>query len=150
MKSGDVEEKRSLGRYHRSPPAQQTPGCLLFLCLHPLPSLACPGAHLPPPPPRASQPNLHQGPSEPGCCQPTLPHPDTLLQLQFPTASFLVTMLLVVMSLTCPRDSVVPAEGPPPPHTPLSTRPRRPQIHIKHQPAPRVSPHSSSSPSLSS
>lgn len=44
-------------------------------------------------------------------------------------------MLLVVMSLTCPRDSVVPAEGPPPPHTPLSARPRLPQIHIKNQPA---------------
>lgn len=53
MKSGDVEEKRSLGRYQRSPPAQQTPGCLLCLCLHVLSSLACPSLH----PLPASQPN---------------------------------------------------------------------------------------------
>lgn len=75
MKSGDVEEKRSLGRYHRSPPAQQTPGCLLFLCLHPLPSLACPGAHLPPHPRGPASLTYTRDPPSLGAASPPSPTP---------------------------------------------------------------------------
>lgn len=138
MKSGDVEERsEEPGRCGRRPPAQQTPKCLPPSTPAPTSSLAQPGLRASPP--HSEGPAwLLPGPSRPSAAGPACPPtpPQHTAPAPFPTAAnLLVTMLLVVMSLTCPRDSVVPAEGPPPPHTPHSTRPRLPQIHIKNQPA---------------
>lgn len=133
MKSGDVEERsEEPGEVQEKPPCPADPGVT-----------SSPSTLAPRPP----QPTWPQGPlltlrDQPGSSLdppapglPVLP-PQHTAPAPFPTAtSLLVTMLLVVMSLTCPRDSVVPAEGPPPPHTPLSSHPRLPQIHIKNQPA---------------
>lgn len=135
MKSGDVEEKRGAWGVVvvEKAPAQQTPVCLISLHLGP-PTVPQP---VWPTSPLRGQPQLLPRPSSLSTASlaPPPSPPPTHRSSSVPTASFLVTMLLVVMSLTCPRDSVVPTEGPPPPHTPLSTRPRLPQIHIKNQPA---------------
>lgn len=127
---------RSLGGAGEGPlPSRPLNASLLRL--RPPSSLAQPGLRASPP--HSERPAwLLPGPSRPGAAGPTRPPTPSqhTAPAPFPTAaSLLVTMLLVVMSLTCPRDSVVPAEGPPPPHTPHSTRPRLPQIHIKNQPA---------------
>lgn len=134
MKSGDVEERsEEPGEVQEKAPCPADPKT---------PPRFDSGPHLLPGPPglRASPPHserpawLVPGPSRPRAARAA--PPQHTAPAPFPTAaSLLVTMLLVVMSLPCPRDSVVPAEGPPPPHTPLGTRPRLPQIHIKNQPA---------------